>query len=249
MSLQRHIHYRLKKENWGRTKGEWQHYSGCVSERAAALWSAAAIYQLGGCSLAHRAINQRSRRATFDACSCHEQATQRQPCQVSAGSGSSAQAALQAGHLHGVLAHDGSPPRLHGAGQCAVIHTAGSGQWWRWRRQQQHLQEAAAMTWERGVPKAAKLCAMQQPGAASRSPEGLLQDFKLGNVLPADAVRQQAAHLLPHQLAHLGGRQRLLACTAMDRQRERSVHKARVTHYVGHQKLTSAIDSCRCGVK
>ena len=86
MSLQRHIHYRLKKENWGRTKGEWQHYSGCVSERAAALWSAAAIYQLGGCSLAHRAINQRSRRATFDACSCHEQATQRQPCQVSAGS-------------------------------------------------------------------------------------------------------------------------------------------------------------------
>jgi hypothetical protein len=42
-------------------------------------------------------------------------------------------------------------------------------------------------------------------------------------VLPADAVRQQAAHLLPHQLAHLGGRQRLQACTAKDKQRRECV--------------------------
>ena len=52
---------------------------------------------------------------------------------LSVGGASSAQAALQAGHLLGVLAHDGSPSRLHGAGQRAVIHTAGSGQQGRWR--------------------------------------------------------------------------------------------------------------------
>ena len=52
---------------------------------------------------------------------------------LSVGGASSAQAALQEGHLLGVLAHDGSPSRLHGAGQRAVIHTAGSGQQGQWR--------------------------------------------------------------------------------------------------------------------
>ena len=41
-----------------------------------------------------------------------------------AGAATSPQARGEAGHLGRVLLHDGGPPRLHGARQCAVVNAA-----------------------------------------------------------------------------------------------------------------------------